>query len=510
MPKESIYPWDLWFDGNKRELLYGEHFNISVQNFRSICYTAGERKGKSVNVIFNKNKNGVILQAKDKNLKNSILLKRVESSQILEPELELESELEQEIVNSFNELTLLEYSECKDDYVIDELNKLVKKYSFEVMKKANDYLIEMFHSGQKEVDEVLYDGYGNIVPKIKTLEDGFQVQIGYETKKVIRTFKPSHKLELKYPQDINISGIKMGEAICRLAQIGGIETKDWEVISKKSELKIYVGELAEQRRINRNSNLLNQYRKKDAIPITYEKAAEWMQILRKDGQLLLWKGRHYIVSSNDIVGLLHSWFPNDDFAGKEEIDKSGWTTLLLTIRQPQLATFDPKWSAEKVREIREETGIGLKFDYDEIENTDDSHLLLNQDAAKRKYLEELTELQKRLAHAKKDAPEEIKEEVIKELENDIDYINSEYGGLLSVEDCKLIEDKVYSAGETKLIEEKKQENEEKNKLIKKIEELKKHLIFIENNAPKNLKESLTSETEEDIEQLQQQLEEIEE
>ena len=42
------YPWDEWFDGNKRLLVQGEDFHKSVYGFRQMIYRAASERGIGV------------------------------------------------------------------------------------------------------------------------------------------------------------------------------------------------------------------------------------------------------------------------------------------------------------------------------------------------------------------------------------------------------------------------------------------------------------------------------
>lgn len=325
----------------------------------------------------------------------------------------------------------------------NKIDKIIKQHSVQLIESVGHALLQLSgQGGEREVEKLKYDDLGNQIPIYREFTGGYKIQIGFETTNEIIKYGPTEKVELRRPQDFTCSVKRMAGIVAEIAKISGFDISKWYFDdSGRNVLTIYSGKLAESR-FSEEANpkdLLKSFKSK---PLTADTVSEWMSILEKDGLLILWEGTHFPAGcSNKIINLMNSYYPDYEFYGASEKDnETGWSTLKLTMRKPMLTRANPGMDGWEGF-MQGENGKTITQPYVEnLELEKDGKLLVDKNYAKRKFVEMLTELNKKLlAVDALKSSESVKKKLIGNYESKIQLVRDEFSDILSADEVKMIE-----------------------------------------------------------------------
>ena len=401
--------WDLIFNGDEHQLVEGHHYK-NTYSFSKYIYQKARQRGVKIEQRISSDGKSIFLKVR----KNEIVVRDYVNIELEEVE--------------------------KSDVKIYQARNHLEEYPFE------RWFADLFLGGQKEIEVPKLNEFGNPIPIMREFPGGFKAPTGqYITEKKTVTFKPKEIIELKYPQDFSCTPRKMAAIFCEaIKSTGVIDVNQLHFnYKKKDRLIIKSGLLAkaefEREEMPDNYNIWTNFNIKDAIPISINKASAWMDILKKEGQIVLKKTYDYAGDGDNLAALLRSKFPDIEFFSKTEKDpKLGWETLLLTIRLPLLTRLNVNISMKDWSNMEEGKLIEQPFEQQKLEYEEKK--LKNIGYARQKYLEQYRALQLEISNIKEHAPEEMKEQFLEVINSQLNGMKEEFADLLSVEEQKYLEE----------------------------------------------------------------------
>lgn len=346
------------------------------------------------------------------------------------------------------EAEIVESTDNIDKYYprfVDNSKKHEKEYPFQ------QWFAVLLLGGQKEVELPKLNEFGNPIPIMQEFPGGFKAPTGkYVTEKKMVGFTPSLVLELRRPQDFTGSLDSMADLFSEVAKSIGVDPKSihYEFRRKERKLVIRAGHIAEKYFEREDYpdkyDLCISLGIKNEYVMRREKVEKWVEQLRRDGQLVLYKHKDFLKEDN-VSKIFHWYFPDLEwYAKKEKDNKMGWETFLITIRKPMLTRMQAgdgergEKTIQRWMEMEEGKLIEQPFEQQKLEYEEKK--LKNIGYARQKYLEQYRALQLEISNIKEHAPEEMKEQFLEVINSQLNGMKEEFADLLSVEEQKYLEE----------------------------------------------------------------------
>lgn len=421
MQKVNKIDWDIIFNGEEHLLIEGIDYKRTF-SFSKYLYQKARERNIRIRQKISADGKSILVQVRNNELAVS---KNIE---VIEGEIEPDQK---------------DIKETRRSYIHGE-----DEYPFA------EWFNTLFRGGEKEVEANKLDEYGNPIPIMREFPGGMTFPTGeYVKEKKIVKYSPRYVLELERHKDFTGSPSKMADLICRAAKATGmidVRTLDIDYKSDKAKredlLIIRAGPIAEKyierKKCPDKFDLFSKYNVKIKVPLPREKAEKWVDDLLRDGQLLLWEGRDYVGDYKILLMVLRDNFPDVDFYAKQEKDsKTGWVTLLITVRLPMLVPLqqqEGETGAELLKRWEEmPEGKRIEQKRDKLRLEYEERKLLS--GPNKEFLDKWRGLQLEKENVLSHAPEKFKQKFLENIKEKESGLQEEFAELLSEEEIKLIQ-----------------------------------------------------------------------
>ena len=482
MPVKEIYPWDLWFDGNKHILQKGVDYGGKTLAFSKYIYSKITERGLNgqLKVQISDDRNSVIIDLKKEDKEESKNELVVRNNEVVSTNKYRYTELADNVLRKLDnkkeiELIYLRDYTCSKREVVEIIYEVAKRQGTDISllkwkPKSNgvvfyveeiEYKFEEWFNKLNNlenidwnqlVEELIYDDEGQ---PIKLPTGKFKTELVPLSESKHKPTTPDEVIELKYPKDFRCTPRKMAANIQDEADDRNIDTSKWyfDYASERDTLKIYCGRLAEKKRLeDADKNQIKLF--KDYLQgfPNADQVSEWVSILKKDGLVII-PGKDFKKhTGEEIAEWIRYWNSYLEFDYKVEKDennkageKLGWKTLVLTIRKPMITRAKP--GMEGWHEfVNSDQGKFIEQQYiEDLKLDQEGRLLEDPNFAKRQYIEKMCEYNEELRKIEMYASDNIKDSLKMEVESQIKILKEEfkdklelsYDELLKLEDQQL-------------------------------------------------------------------------